>query len=332
MKNFILVFLFVATDIFALDAQFAKIVNTTIADLKTKTTLSSLKGHVAVNVSSGNSDLDKQFAAAILETFPNFTSASGEVFSEDLYQMAVRVFKNSDNTVSVAVTVTNHRDEKTVDTRVPIGTVDNKLLTTIQYENVLRARNEFDAYLDSVFADVGPPQDANYTPKEPYDWSWLTNFFARFSFSNIAAGFKITGWEAYLVGLDYSFTNNWIGGDAISAGLNFENDIGISTALYRGGFFLSDDSGTICYFPIDISWNFLKFNGFRLAAYDRIELMMGEGFAQNNYIGLRLRRFIGIVEAWGGMVGIVLGAFTETDFKTFSLGISVGLGGEFYKR
>jgi hypothetical protein len=267
MKRFIVVLLFVATDIFAVEAQFEKIVNTTTLDLKTKTALSSLKGHVAVNVSSGNSGLDKQLAAAILETFPNFTSASGEVYSEDLYQMAVRVFRNNDNTVTVAVTVTDHQDKKTVDRRIPIGSVDNKVLTTIQYENALKARNEFDAYLNSVFAEAGPPQDANHTPKEPYDWSWLTNFFAN-SWSNITAGFKLKGWGAYLVNYDYSFTNSRLGVDVLSGGLIFDNGIGISTYMVR---VVAADSTIGCVFPIDISWNFLKIWGFRLAAYDRFE-------------------------------------------------------------
>jgi hypothetical protein len=329
MKRFIVVLLFVATDIFAVDAQFAKIVNTTTLDLKPNTALSSLKGHVAVNVSSGNSGLDKQLAAAILETFPNFTSASGEVFSEDLYQMAVRVFRNSDNTVTVAVMVTNHQDKKTVDRHIPIGSVDNKVLTTIQYENALKARNEFDIYLDSVFADAGPPQDANYTPKEPYDWSWLTKFFAN-SWNNITAGFNLKGGEFYLTSSDYSFTNDRWAVDVLSAGLIFDNGIGISSAIGR---IRQATSTTGCVFPMDISWNFLKIWGFRLAAYDRLEILSftesknESEWAPNNYIGLRLQWGASSDNMWGGLV---LGLFTETDLKTFSLGISAGLGGEFY--
>jgi hypothetical protein len=344
MKNFIVVFLFVAADIFAVDAQFAKIVNTTTSDLKTRNTLSSLKGHVAINVSSGNSDLDKQFAAAILETFPNFTAASGEVYSDDLYQMAVRVFRNNDNTVSVTVTVTNYQDKKIIDIRVPIGTVDNRVLATIHYENALTARNEFDAYLDSAFADAGPPQNANHTPKEPYDWSWLTNFFDN-SWRNITAGFTLKGWGAYVANYDYSFTDGKMGVDALSGGLIFDNDIRISTSLVR---ISMADSVTLCYFPIDISWNFLKIWDIRFAAYDRLELfsfMLTETESEwttgtestdmewvpNNYIGLRLQwGLYNGDDMWGGLF---LGLFTETNLKTFSLGISLGLlGGELYNK
>jgi hypothetical protein len=332
MKRFIAVFLFVAgADIFALDAQFAKIVNTTITDIKTKTDLPSLKGHVSVNVSSGNGDLDKQFLAAILESFPNFTATSESVDEEDVYLMAVRVFRTA-GTVTVSVIVTDHQDNKTVDRRIPIGTVDNKLLPTIRYESEVRARTEFDAYLDSVFADLGPPQNANYTPKEPYDWSWLTNFFSRVAgffvdgVTGFSGGFKLKGYEAYLVKGGYSFTDNsWFVSAFLylpSGGIFFENGIGISTDILR----MYGDGKThyVAGFPIEVSWTFMEVWGFPLAVYDRIGLLAyGTNYewAPSNYIGLRMnRRF-----SYGDV-----GVFAETNLKTFSLGISAGLGGEWF--
>jgi hypothetical protein len=206
----------------------------------------------------------------------------------------------------------------------------------------LSARNEFDAYLDSAFADVGPPQNANYTPKEPYDWSWLTNFFAD-SFSNITAGFKLKGWGAYLMNFDYSFTNRKLIADTLSGGLIFDNDIRISSALGR---IRQAASTTGCVFPIDISWNFLEIWGFHIVVYDRLEILSWitktekDKYGQtkstepewvpNNYIGLRLQW--GLYNVDNGWGVIVLGLFTETDLESFSLGISAGLGGEFYNR
>jgi hypothetical protein len=52
-------------------------------------------------------------------------------------------------------------------------------------------------------------------------------------------------------------------------------------------------------------------------------------WSPNNYIGLRLQWGLSFNDFWGG---VVLGLFTETDLKTFSLGMSLGLGGEFYNR
>jgi hypothetical protein len=332
MKIFIAFFLLAAANIFALDAEFRKIVDTTITDLKTKTSLSLLKGHVSVNVSSGNNDLDKQFAAAIVESFPNFTAKSDSVDEEYVYMMTARVFRNNDDTVAVTVTVTDYQNKKTIDRRIQIGSIENRVFTTIQYESAVSARNEFDAYLDSAFENVGLPQIANYTPKKPYDWSWLTNFFSRFSFSSIAGSFKLKEWEFYLVNIGLSFgrlDNSWF-----SAGAIFDNGIVISSDILRLHIYESDeDSVTFCVFPVEVSWDFLEFESFRLAVYDRLELLSYAAPSEeyeyitetrdlkwkpDNYIGLRIRRsFLRIID---------FSLFTETDFKTVWLGISAGLG------
>ena len=101
----------VTTLVDALDTKYAPIVNAALSDLKTHTKLSLLKRHVAVNISSGNRELDKQFAEAIQKAYPNFESKEDTVHNEDLYQMVIKVYRENGE-VYIYMTVTNFEQKK----------------------------------------------------------------------------------------------------------------------------------------------------------------------------------------------------------------------------
>jgi tetratricopeptide (TPR) repeat protein len=156
MKKIYLCFtlLIITTLVHALDSKYAPIVNAALSYLKTHTTLSLLKGHVAVNISSGNKELDKQFAEAIKDAYPNFESKAESVHNEDLYQMRVKVYRENDE-VFVRTTVTNFENKNIVERTAGAKTISLAVLETLQYETAIHAKNEFEAYLDSAFADAG---------------------------------------------------------------------------------------------------------------------------------------------------------------------------------
>jgi tetratricopeptide (TPR) repeat protein len=156
MKKTILCFLLITgtTLVHALDVKYAPIVNAALADLKINTTLSLLKGHVAVNISSGNKELDSQFAEAIKDAYPNFESKADAVNNEDLYQMIVKVYRENDK-VFIYTTVTNFENKNIVERTAGAKTVSLAVLETLQYKTAIHAKNEFEAYLDSAFAGAG---------------------------------------------------------------------------------------------------------------------------------------------------------------------------------
>jgi hypothetical protein len=172
------------------ELQAVSIVNMMLSDLKTQTSLSLLQGHVAINISSGNKTLDKQLDEAIQNAYPNFTAKADTVNNEDVYQMAVKVYRKN-NEVIVNTVVTNFTQKNIVERNVLVTKVSVTMLETLQYETAIAAKNEFDVYLDSAFSSTGalvenlqliPPPP----PKPPFDWSKLrySDFWCGFSFVN----------------------------------------------------------------------------------------------------------------------------------------------------
>ena len=143
----------VSTCMWALDVKYISIVNIAAAGLKTHTTLSLLNGHVALHISSGNKELDKQFAEKIQKDYPNFASSADAVNREDRYQMTVKVYREN-NDVAIHTTVTNFEQKKIIERTEKVKNVPASVLETLQYKTATIAKNEFDVYLDSAFANT----------------------------------------------------------------------------------------------------------------------------------------------------------------------------------
>jgi hypothetical protein len=153
--------------LFALDVKYAPIVNAALADLKAHTTLSLLQGHVAINVSSGNSELDAQFGETLQSAYSNFASKTDAVNREDLYQMTVTVYRENSDVV-VRIIVTDFKQNNIVERTVKVKKVSPAVMETLQYKTAIAAKNEFEAYLDSAFANAGGvAQEARVKPKPP---------------------------------------------------------------------------------------------------------------------------------------------------------------------
>jgi hypothetical protein len=161
------VFLILPLRLFALDLKYASIVNTTLEDLKKRTKLSLLQGHVAINISSGNKELDAQFGEELQKAYPNFASKSDEVNREDLYQMVVKTYREN-NEVVISVIVTNYRQDEIVDRNIKVKNVSKVVLETLQYKTAIAAKNEFEAYLNAAFGGAGDVvEEARITTKSP---------------------------------------------------------------------------------------------------------------------------------------------------------------------
>ena len=180
-KTFIcFVLIIIKMNVFALDIQYTGIVNTALSDLKTHSKLSLLQGHVAINISSGNKDLDIQFAESLQKAYPNFASKADSVHYEDLYQMTVKVYRENNDVYSYT-TVTNFEQKNIVERTVKAKSVSAAVLETIQYKTAIHAKNEFEAYLDSAFDGTGAVvQEARPVPppppKPPFDWLPFTHY------------------------------------------------------------------------------------------------------------------------------------------------------------
>jgi hypothetical protein len=165
-----------AVCIYAVDMKYALIVNTTIADIKkAHSELSLLQGHVAINISSGNKELDSQFAEAIQKSYPNFASKADTVNNEDLYQMVVKIYRENSEVI-VNTVVTNFAQKNIIDRTVKVKSVSSAVMETLQYKTAIAAKNEFDVYLDSAFGNTGEVvQNALLIPPPPpFDWSKMT--------------------------------------------------------------------------------------------------------------------------------------------------------------
>jgi hypothetical protein len=126
-----------------------------------------LQGHVAINISSGNKTLDSQFADAIQDAFPNFASKADTVNNEDLYQMAIKVYREN-SLVVVNLVVTNFQQNNIVERTVTVKKVSSEVMETLQYKTAIVAKNEFDVYLDSIFRNTGTiVTDARLIPPPP---------------------------------------------------------------------------------------------------------------------------------------------------------------------
>jgi formylglycine-generating enzyme required for sulfatase activity len=130
------------------------IINAATTDPKTHSQLSQLNGHVAINISTGDREFDAQFAEGLQEAYPNFISSDEAVSSEDLYQMAVKVYRENRDTV-VQITVTDFEQKKVVEQTVTVQNVSPHLLEILQYETDAIARSEIESYLDAVFSNAG---------------------------------------------------------------------------------------------------------------------------------------------------------------------------------
>jgi hypothetical protein len=160
-----IVWIFSATCVYAVDIKYASIVNTAISDLKTQSKLSLLQGHVAINISSGDKELDSQFGEALQKAFPNFKTKADTVHSEDLYQMAVKVYQENTEVIVYTV-VTNFQQKNIVERSVKVKNVSAAVMETLQFKTAIAAKNEFDVYLDGAFRSMGDVvQNAQVKPK-----------------------------------------------------------------------------------------------------------------------------------------------------------------------
>jgi tetratricopeptide (TPR) repeat protein len=129
------------------------LVQAAVADLKTHTDLSLLDGHIAINISSGNKELDETFAKALDDDFPNFVSGADTVNHEDLYQMTIKVYRKNDD-VMVRTAVLNFEQKPIVERTVTAQNVQAAIVDTLQYETAIHAKNEYETYLDNIFSDT----------------------------------------------------------------------------------------------------------------------------------------------------------------------------------
>jgi hypothetical protein len=276
------------------DMQYAPIINTAIADLKTHSKLSLLNGHVAINISSGSKELDGQFAESLQKVYPNFVSTEDAVNREELYQMTVKVYREGDK-VLVNSIVTNFQDTKIVERTVTITRVSAKILESVQYQTSTAAKNEFEAYLNSVFGSVGNIVQEVRILQKP----WTAVHDSTFSGSAISAidydGDKFVaggnyGKMAYSMdGIrwttvhDSTFGSDWIGtiahgngrfvvgggygkmaysADGITWTAIRDNTIGsswIGTIAYGGGRFVAGGRwGKIAYSTDGITWTAVR--------------------------------------------------------------------------
>jgi formylglycine-generating enzyme required for sulfatase activity len=150
----LLIFIILSPRQYALDREYAPIVNAAIADLKSRTKLSLLRGHVAINVSSGNKELDARLGEALQSAYPNFVSKTDAVNREDLYQMMVKAYRENSGVI-VRITVTDFKGDAVVDRTVAVKKVPPSVVETLQYKTAAIAKNEFETYLNSAFSGVG---------------------------------------------------------------------------------------------------------------------------------------------------------------------------------